>query len=464
MILALKKGNLLICFICMLSVEAMAQFKTGVVVDSLNLMGEKDGGCALYLPENYNRLNKYGLVLFFDPTGQTAKPLTYYKTLADELDLIFIGINNSRNGSLSKSFSAFLEAWKWGVSKFSVDLKRVYLAGFSGGARAASYITQRVDFKFAGVIGCGSGFFTEKVPRYPFRFVGTVGDMDMNYYEMLALERRLVEAKWKNDVLIFNGGHVWSPKRILSKALVKIQLSQMIIGELPKDRDFIQANFNKDIKVLEGLKDDWSSYRYLKELRNSYQGLQDLTAINKKFGELESADRIKEILLERKVCEENYNWYIKVFSEEFENIRKARYNDQYGPAGKRWWEKKLKEIERLNPKGKEETDILKKRLSNYLEIAPYERGNRSLNEGDFMLAINYFKVCTWVNQKSYTSEIKLAEAYAGMDDKKNSLRHLKKAVEKGFNQKGVLLKSTYFKTLHGEYGFAKLLSELSIPK
>jgi hypothetical protein len=49
----------------------------------------------------------------------------------------------------------------------------------------------------AGVVGCGAGFADQDAPvkSLAFPYFGTVGERDMNYYEMRALDEKLAKAK-----------------------------------------------------------------------------------------------------------------------------------------------------------------------------------------------------------------------------------------------------------------------------
>ena len=86
-----------------------------------------------------------------------AVPVARFKDAAEKYGYIVVGSNNSRNGPqpLSEIVS---DLWADTHARFSIDDQRVYLAGFSGGARVAISVAFWLKDRVAGVIACGGGF------------------------------------------------------------------------------------------------------------------------------------------------------------------------------------------------------------------------------------------------------------------------------------------------------------------
>src|SRR4029077_17466064 len=96
-----------------------------------------------------------------------------------------------------------------------------YLGGFSGGGRAAVAMALRIPGRVAGVVGCGAGVPDETSPSktLPFAYFGTVGDSDLNYYEMRELDERLTAAGSPHRLSVFRGEHDWPPPALAREAL-----------------------------------------------------------------------------------------------------------------------------------------------------------------------------------------------------------------------------------------------------
>ena len=98
--------------------------------------GKPDQSYALYLPSNYSADEKWPIVYAFDPAARGASPWS------DEgrrrtLRLSAGRSNNSRNGSWKIEAEAAEAIVEDTHARLSIDDRRVYFAGFSGGARVA---------------------------------------------------------------------------------------------------------------------------------------------------------------------------------------------------------------------------------------------------------------------------------------------------------------------------------------
>jgi poly(3-hydroxybutyrate) depolymerase len=87
----------------------------------------------------------------------------------------------------------------------------VYLAGMSGGARAAMGIALARN-NIAGVMASSAGY-PDSQPRasLPFTVFSTAGTEDFNYLEMRPLDRGLASPHF---LAVFQGGHTLPPDDI----------------------------------------------------------------------------------------------------------------------------------------------------------------------------------------------------------------------------------------------------------
>ena len=127
-----------------------------------------------------------------------------------------------------------------GFSRFKIDTGRVYLAGFSGGARAATAIAS-ITNKVAGVISCGAGFSSTK--RYQpsiknnFIYYNLMGTRDMNYLETMQVRISLDGVNIKNRMHVFDGAHRWPPVIELSYAFDWMELNAGNLNTVEKPRN-----------------------------------------------------------------------------------------------------------------------------------------------------------------------------------------------------------------------------------
>jgi len=120
--------------------HAVDTIATGKVIDRLLCKADTTQSYALYIPASVNK-EKYPVVYFFDPHGDGKLPLKKYQALADAFGFILIGSNNSKNGNTWVNAENIWAILSGDVQKrLKLDTNRVYVCGFSGGAKVAIYI------------------------------------------------------------------------------------------------------------------------------------------------------------------------------------------------------------------------------------------------------------------------------------------------------------------------------------
>lgn len=80
-----------------------------------------------------------------------------FKEAAEKFGYILAGSNNSQRGPWENNVKAANAVWMDSHLRFHIDEKRVYAAGFSGGARMASGFSRLLNKPVAGIIACGAG-------------------------------------------------------------------------------------------------------------------------------------------------------------------------------------------------------------------------------------------------------------------------------------------------------------------
>ena len=199
--------------------QPVREFPTGTIIPVVVTKAEPDQTYALYLPSSY------------DP--RRTWPVIYS--------------NISRNGPVLPSLRAGLAMMRDTFDPFSVDERRHYATGFSGGARAAGTLAQVEKGRIAGVIGCAAGFPGEVEPtaQTPYALCGTNGNEDYNWVEMNRLDRTLASLGKPHRLLRFSGGHTWPPKDVAMAAVEWLELQAMKTGTRPKDAAPSKAGFNE---------------------------------------------------------------------------------------------------------------------------------------------------------------------------------------------------------------------------
>src|SRR5262249_17280410 len=155
-------------------------------------------------------------------------PVELMKDAAEKYGYIILGSNNSRNGAWKPEADAADAMLQDAQERFSVDLKRIYFAGFSGGARVASQLAQLCKCA-AGVLLSGAGFSQNSPPLRDASFpvFSAVGNLDFNYSEIIPLQEKLEQAGFPHWLRVFDGGHEWAPAEVMSEAFAWFRILAM---------------------------------------------------------------------------------------------------------------------------------------------------------------------------------------------------------------------------------------------
>ena len=222
----------------------------GAISERIACREDPKQGYAVYLPSSYVATRPWPVVYLLDARGRARIPLDRFRGAAEELGWVLVSSFNTRSDTHDDPNTPALRAmWKDSHERLALDDRRVYLSGFSGGARASLALALQAPTAISGVVGCGAGFPDENAPirSLAFPYFGTVGDRDFNYYEMRALEQKLADAKAAFRIGYFEGGHEWPPAELAREALVFLEVRGMRAGLWPRDEALAARLYREDV-------------------------------------------------------------------------------------------------------------------------------------------------------------------------------------------------------------------------
>src|SRR5215470_330722 len=189
---------------CASKVTAPAKLEQGKTIERVVCSKNAEQSYALYVPSNYSPDHSWPVVFAFDPGARGKIPVELMKDAAERYGYIVMGSNNSRNGPWKMEFEAADAMMQDAQLRFAVDLKRVYFAGLSGGARVASQLAQLCNCA-AGVLLSGAGFSQNALlgRENAFPVFSAVGITDFNYSELVPLQDKLEQAGYPHCLRIF---------------------------------------------------------------------------------------------------------------------------------------------------------------------------------------------------------------------------------------------------------------------
>jgi tetratricopeptide (TPR) repeat protein len=263
----------------------------GKIVPKVVCAAHSDQTYALYLPGAYTPQKRWPIVYVFDPGARGMVPTQLMKDAAEHYGYIIVASNNSKNGPWKPEMEAASAMWDDTHSRLSVDERRIYLAGFSGGARVASQIAQRCNCAH-GVFMSGAGFSpgSPPAPDKVFAVFLTAGMLDFNYNELVHLESQLSSLGFPHFLRRFDGAHEWAPAGIWPEAFAWMNLLAMKEKRWQRDDAFIAAelqHFTVAAQKIEKAGNPLYSAQVYRQAAAAFDGLASVDLLRERAAALE---------------------------------------------------------------------------------------------------------------------------------------------------------------------------------
>jgi dienelactone hydrolase len=298
----LIKSCLWLIFVC-LNCPAQSGLPKGEIVERVAVGADASQSYALYLPKSYTPERKWPILYAFEPMGRGKLPVGIFQEAAEKYGYIVVGSDNSRNGLDGADLSKILSAL-WGDThqRFSIDERRVYTTGFSGGARVAVSLAASCRC-VAGVIGNGAGFPSQLKPAadLPFIYFNAIGIDDYNFSEINALQKSLAEVKLTHRIEKFDGAHQWLTEAVAEEALAWMQLHAIKRGILAEDEKFLEEYFQSRVaRAAESLakKQPLESFSAYTAVAADFSGIKDIAQISREIESQRRSDELRKAMRE----------------------------------------------------------------------------------------------------------------------------------------------------------------------
>lgn len=253
--------NTIYCILFLLvTVFGFAQDKqllqTGVIIDSVKVASTPTESYAIYLPKKYDAKTPLALVFIFEPAARGKTGIKPFILAAETYNYILVCSNTLKNGSTQNNISIANRLFDDVLQNYAVDTSQLYISGFSGGARLASYFGISTGV-FQGVIACGASFNgTDKFipPSNNFSYVGMVGDKDMNYQEMVKNKEWLDKSRIANTLFVSHEEHVWPKQSEMLRAFDWLEIQAYRKNIRPKNDTIIKRIYDENLRIADSLK------------------------------------------------------------------------------------------------------------------------------------------------------------------------------------------------------------------
>jgi len=179
----------------------------------------------IVVPENYDPQHPPGLLVYISPSDHGSLPRRW-RNLPQLHNVIWVAANDSGNRrQVARRIAYALFAVGLVSRRYTIDSRRIYLSGFSGGARVAGLVAAAYPQIFKGDIYIGGAEIWDREPVLERmkrnRYVFAVGEDDSNRNRVLRVAALYADAGIENieKMIIPRHGHELPAMKDMSKAL-----------------------------------------------------------------------------------------------------------------------------------------------------------------------------------------------------------------------------------------------------
>jgi dienelactone hydrolase len=439
----------------------------GEVIEKVVCEAQPSETYALYLPSYFMPEKRWPILIAFEPLARGKIPVELFRPAAERYGYIVVSSNNSQNGPWEPQLAAAQAVWLDTHARFPIDPRRVYLAGFSGGARLACAVGLRLKGQAAGVIAGGAGFplGTGEVPTkdLPFVYFGVVGIRDFNFSEMKELDRTLGDLGIVHHLEVFSGGHSWMPPEVAQESIEWMEIQAMKAGTREKDPGLIDSLFESRIRQAQELEkagDLAGAYHRDEWCQADFEGLRDVAEVGRKVAQMKNSKGVAKALKR----EANRERRIASLEGDFWGRYQKRMDALDSGRG-RWMDVRLliQQARALLPKsqdagGLKDEHIAAERFVVGLMVLNYQKAQDALAAKDFSRARENLSIAVQCEPESGFMYFQLARACVLSNHSKEALEALQKSFEKGYAGLKGIEKDPDFEALRDTREFQELLA------
>jgi hypothetical protein len=309
--------------------------------------------------------------------------------------------NTSRNGSTQDNVAIANRLFDEVLQTYAIDNSQLYIAGFSGGARLASFFAISTGV-FQGVIAGGASFNgMDKFipPSNNFSYVGMVGDRDMNYHEMIENKEWLDKSKIVNTLFISHEGHVWPKQSEMLRAFDWLEIQAYRKNIRPKNDTIITRIYDTNLRIADSLK---ASKEMVLSVNTYEKGITFFNTnednfLRAKIAEIKKSREYKDEISKMEKMKVLENETLDKLSLRFDQeLKSAKSNTNF-----KFWKSEIKDLNAMKLDDKNPlAQNMAVRVLNWFQVSVYETGQeykRNKQNDKFTYCEELYKIITETN-------------------------------------------------------------------
>jgi predicted esterase len=230
------------------------QLPPGRLVERVSSVADPLQTYALYLPPGYVPDRRWPVLFVLDPRGRALLALRLFQDAASRVGwIVMSSYNTLSDGPPEPNVKAMDAMLRSAQESLSIDPSRLYLAGFSGTARAVLRFAVGLRGHVAGVIAAGGalgfelgGPETVFARDSAFAYFGAAGSRDFNYEEVLIMGERFGTTHVPYRIAVFDGPHSWPSATLCGEAVEWLELRAMRGGLRATDSAWVHTRLETE--------------------------------------------------------------------------------------------------------------------------------------------------------------------------------------------------------------------------
>lgn len=436
----------------------------GQLINKVAAIADANQSYALYLPSKYNPSRRWPILYCLEPGARGPLAVEHFREGAEKYGYIIAASNNSWNGPTQPTVDALNAMYADTHGRFAVDDNRQYLAGMSGGSRAALLIVTNAK-GFAGVIAQAAGFSTPETPKgFAVPFYGTAGIDDFNYRELRKVDRDLDLTGTPHRIRVFAGAHGWAPAEVCTESLAWFEVQAMRTGVRPVDRALIETLYSFDLEKARGAESSgdmleaWSRYKWLAA---DYRDWTDVAALGKKAEEIKGSKEYRRLLKSEEKQDAGFVWLRRQLEADMRSLESPDTAREAASALRVLLGDQRKVSAGAADTGDRRTA---RRFLGDSMVSAREGAYELRNKKEYSAAVVRFELATTINPDRADLLYELAACQALAKERTGAIASLKKAVEKGFSDAARLEGDASFASLRNTAGYKAIAAGIAAKK
>lgn len=441
--------------------QAAGRLPTGTFIEGVACRADPTQTYTLYLPSAYTPDRTWPTLVILDPRGRSVRAAELFRDAAETYGWILLSSNDTRSDAPAEpSMRAVNAMIPDAVHRYASNPKRLYLAGFSGGAIFA-WETATQTGLFAGVISSGGRYAPlEFSDSTSFASFGTTGTTDFNYLEMHRVDAIFAARGLPHRLEVFDGPHSWMPEAMARQGVEWMELIAMKQGLRPRDDALVERLYAADLAAGRALDEEGeklAAMRRYDAVAATFDGLRDVSEPRARAEKLRGSAAVRAALKAERHWE---RFEVHCLGHMWDTLVGLRAADAMVATGPLLATLRVAELKkRATEPGIEGITARRVLSSLFTQTAFYMTR-------DFFAAKRYaaveqvLTIAAAIREDSPIVWYNLACARARLGKGEEALDALQRAVDEGFADLALVRADADLASLHGTPRFQALLTRL----